>query len=124
MPAPILHRDLWPTAGNLVHTIATRGDLLWIFPSTLLAYRSAIYPQGMKFKYGLGGRLHVALIAQYDTSWRYKTGGRDDVINAFSVIELCESIFPCFFPVTLYTLRRGSGSTMMDYFPLFYTIDL
>ena len=25
MPAPILHRDLWPTVGHLVHTIATRG---------------------------------------------------------------------------------------------------
>ena len=26
MPAPILHRDLWPTVRHLVHTIATRGD--------------------------------------------------------------------------------------------------
>ena len=25
MPAPILHRDLWPTLGHLVHTVATRG---------------------------------------------------------------------------------------------------
>ena len=24
-PAPILHKDLWPTVGHLVHTIATRG---------------------------------------------------------------------------------------------------
>ena len=28
-----------------------------IFSTTLLAYRSAIYPQGMTFEYGLGGRL-------------------------------------------------------------------
>ena len=28
-----------------------------ILPTTLLIYRSAIYPHGMTFKYGLGGRL-------------------------------------------------------------------
>ena len=34
-----------------------------IFPTTLLVYRSAIYPQGMTFKYGLGGRLARPLLA-------------------------------------------------------------
>ena len=28
-----------------------------IFPTELLVYRSAIYPQGRTFKYGQGGRL-------------------------------------------------------------------
>ena len=39
-PAPILDRDLWPTVGHLVPTIATRG----------------------RFKYGLGGRLTLMLL--------------------------------------------------------------
>ena len=30
--------------------------------TTLLVYCSAIYPQGMTFKYGLGGRLGIALL--------------------------------------------------------------
>ena len=55
MPAPILDRDLWPTVGHLVQTIATRGRL--VLPTELLVYRSAIYPQLKTFKYGLGGRL-------------------------------------------------------------------
>ena len=47
--------NLWPTVGHLVHT---RWIVLTvIFPTTLLVYRSAIYPQGMTSKYGLGGRL-------------------------------------------------------------------
>ena len=33
-----------------------------IFIITLLVYRSAIYPQGMTFKYGLGGRLQYRLL--------------------------------------------------------------
>ena len=53
MPAPIPHRDLWPTVGHLVHTIPIQGGC----NGTLLVYHSAIYPQGMAFKYGLGGRL-------------------------------------------------------------------
>ena len=58
MAAHILDRDLWPTVGHLVHTIATRGRLVRmdVFPTDLLVYRSAIYPQGRTFKYGLGGR--------------------------------------------------------------------
>ena len=40
MPAPILHRDLWPTVGHLVHTIATRG--IDVDPTDLLVYRSVI----------------------------------------------------------------------------------
>ena len=36
-------------------TIATRGGCNDIFPTTLLVYCSAIYPQGMTFEYGLGG---------------------------------------------------------------------
>ena len=28
-----------------------------VIPTTLRVYRSAIHPQGMKFRYGLGGRL-------------------------------------------------------------------
>ena len=50
MPAPILHRDLWPDVGHLVHTIAARAGFTGsIFPTTLLVYHSAIYPQGMTF---------------------------------------------------------------------------
>ena len=48
MPAPLLDtvdRDLWPTVGHLVHTIATRGRLVLTFPTDLLVYRSAIYPR-------------------------------------------------------------------------------
>ena len=33
-----------------------------IFLTTLLVYRSAIYPQGMTFKYGLGGWLCMVKI--------------------------------------------------------------
>ena len=58
-PATILVRDLWPTVGHLVHTIATRGRLVLIFPTELLVYRSTIYPQWKTFEYGLGGRLCV-----------------------------------------------------------------
>ena len=36
-----------------------------IFPTTL-AHRRAIYPQGMTFKYGLGGGLSVAIFIQSD----------------------------------------------------------
>ena len=51
----ILHKGFWPTVGHLVHTIAARGGCNGsIFPTTRLTYRSAIYPQGMTFKYGLG----------------------------------------------------------------------
>ena len=58
MPAPILHRDLWPTVCHLVHTIATqRGFNGSKFPTDLIVYRSAIYRQWRIFKYGLGGRL-------------------------------------------------------------------
>ena len=53
-----IDRDLWPTVGHLVHTIATRGRLLLTTVATeLLVYRSAIYSQWKTFKYGLGGRL-------------------------------------------------------------------
>ena len=54
MPAPILHRDLWPTVGHLVHTIATQVGRNVVY---FLEYHSAMYTQGMTFKYGLGGRL-------------------------------------------------------------------
>ena len=48
--APILHRDLWPTVGHLVHTIPTQWSCHGSkFPTTLLLYRSAVYPQGMAF---------------------------------------------------------------------------
>ena len=59
MPAPRLHKGLWPTVGHLAHTNAlTQGVVLTvIFPATLLAYHSAIYPQGMTHKHSLGGRL-------------------------------------------------------------------
>ena len=47
MPAPILHRDLWPTVGNLVHTIiATEGGSIGsISNNPPSIYRSAIYAQ-------------------------------------------------------------------------------
>ena len=56
MPAPILHWDLWPTVGHLVLTIATQRGFYneSKFPTTLLVYSSAIYLQGMTFRYGLG----------------------------------------------------------------------
>ena len=54
MPAPIIHKCLWPTVGRLVRTNAKRWGLTG---SKLLVYRSAIYPQGMTSKYSLGGRL-------------------------------------------------------------------
>ena len=54
MPAAILRRDLWPTVVHLVHTIATQVGLNVVY---FLVYRSDIYPQGMTFKYGMGGRL-------------------------------------------------------------------
>ena len=66
MPAPILHWDLWPTVGHLVHTIATQRGFYneSKFPTTLLVYSSAIYLQGMIFRYGLGGRLACCLLYQ------------------------------------------------------------
>ena len=63
MPASIQHRDLWPTVGHPVQIIATRGGGCTgsIFPTTILVYRSAIYPQGMTSECGLGGRLQRTL---------------------------------------------------------------
>ena len=60
MPSPVLHEGLRPTVGHLVHTTATRGGCTGgdIFPTTLLAYPRATYPQSLTSKYGLGGRLH------------------------------------------------------------------
>ena len=71
MPAPILDtiRDLWPTVGHLVHTIATWGRL--VFPNDLLVYRSAIYPQWKTFKYGLGGRLAASELGGHFISARH-----------------------------------------------------
>ena len=69
MFAPILHRDLWPSVVHLVHTIATQGGCIGsIFPTNLLVYCGAIYPQGKTFRYGLrGGRLCTMLLpAQSD----------------------------------------------------------
>ena len=40
----------------LVHTIATREGCIGIVSTTLPVYRSAIYPQGMIFKYGIRGK--------------------------------------------------------------------
>ena len=59
MPTPVLRNGVWPTVGLLVlYTGATRGGCIGsIFPTTLLVHRSAIYPQGLTSKYGLGGRL-------------------------------------------------------------------
>ena len=55
MPAPILHEGLWFNVGHLVHTDATHGGSTDsnIFPTTLLVYRRAIYPQGMTSEYDL-----------------------------------------------------------------------
>ena len=42
----------WPTVDYLVHTVVTRGGCTdSIFPTTLLPYHSATYPQGMMSKY-------------------------------------------------------------------------
>ena len=60
-PAPILDKDLWPTVGHLVHNCHTREITVNIFPTELLVYRSAIYPQWKTFKYCLGGRLHLSV---------------------------------------------------------------
>ena len=57
MLAPILHKGLWLTVGHLVHTNATQGGCTGICFTNLIAYRSAIYPQWMTSKNGLGGRL-------------------------------------------------------------------
>ena len=54
MTAPALDNDLWPTVGHLVHTIATQGRLVCIFPTDLPVYCSAIYSQWKTFKYGMG----------------------------------------------------------------------
>ena len=56
MPALLLHKGLSFTVDHLVHTHATRGVVL-VFPTNRPAYRSAIYPQGMKSRYGLEARL-------------------------------------------------------------------
>ena len=54
-----------PTYGLLLAIKCTQvpheGVVIVVFPSTLLVYRSAIYPQGMTFKYGLGGRLELTM---------------------------------------------------------------
>ena len=59
MPAPILHKGLWPTVSHLVHTNTARGACTGIFPTTLLAYCSATYPQGMTCESGLEARLQT-----------------------------------------------------------------
>ena len=48
--APILHRDLWYTVWPFSsHTCHTREISESRFPTDLLVYRSAIYPQGRTF---------------------------------------------------------------------------
>ena len=48
----------WSDVGHLHYTNATQGGGTGsVFPTTILAYRSAIYPQVMTSEYGLGGRL-------------------------------------------------------------------
>ena len=71
----IIHRDLWRNFGHLVHSIATRGTVVEvdIFPTDLLGHRSAIYPQGRTFKYGLGGRLRELGICGKTRRVLYKT---------------------------------------------------
>ena len=69
MPAPT--RNLWAIVGHLVHTIVTQGCCIGstIIPTTLLVYRSAIYPQGMTLKYGLGGRLRTPVSRSSGRPW-------------------------------------------------------
>ena len=61
MPALILRRDVWPTVGRLVHTIATRGG----FNGNISNWPPSIpqcHPSTRRtFKYGLEGRL-LALV--------------------------------------------------------------
>ena len=42
---------------NLLYTILSESTVVHTFPATLLVYCSAIFPQGMTFRYSLVGRL-------------------------------------------------------------------
>ena len=57
----LYYKGLWPIVSHLVHTNATRGGCSDSIYFQLQVYCSAIYPQGMKSKYGLGGRLGLPL---------------------------------------------------------------
>ena len=57
----------WPFSSHNCHT---RDITVNIFPTELLVYRSAIYPQWKTFKYDLGGRLGKWLpIAMWSGDW-------------------------------------------------------
>ena len=47
----------WPFIFQLTQLPHEGVVMIVYFPTDLLVYRSAIYPQGVTFKYGVGGRL-------------------------------------------------------------------
>ena len=70
MPAPMLHKDLWPTVGHLVHTNATREGCMG---TTLLAYCSAIYPQA-------GTDISTSLLAPASDVLKKGLSGKDTLV--------------------------------------------
>ena len=83
----------WPFSSHNCHTRAISVNN--IFPTDLLVYRSAIYPQGRTFKYGLGGRLPRSIHSECILEW-----------------ECCKYLLPS---VTFMTIVGGTISTSRVY---------
>ena len=78
------------TVGHLVHIIATRGVVMVIniFPTNLLVYRIAIYPQGMTFRYGLGVRIAIPVFPIY-CLWLTKVICTFEDLFGHAVVRVC-----------------------------------
>ena len=105
MPAPIYYIGTCGLLfGHLVHTITTRGRLVKVvFPTDLPVYRSAIYPQGMASKYGLGGRLTLTMLRFLSEAQGCK--------------DLCKPSKPCF--VGIHRKVVAEYSQMSTHLPRF-----
>ena len=69
------------------------SDLSWfhsdIFQTDILVYRSAIYPQGRTFKYGLGGRLEKDQLSHFNTGENFLT------FEFFVYFPACQASWLC-----------------------------
>ena len=63
-----------------------------IFPTTLLVYLSAIYPQGMTFKYCLGGRLMLDLHLNLSRSHEKMDTASQNLLNPLMLTTVKSSL--------------------------------
>ena len=84
--------------------------MLIVFPTDLLVYRSAIYPQWETFKYGLGGRLQFTLRAAFqDTAIRQTDHQTFMTLLLLQVIDYT-AISRCWdIPSAQFSMQAGSS---------------